>query len=68
MTTEGAITLLYDMKRDRSSGHEKPHKPVLLLAVMDLIERGDITGNKIRPSQELRDAFTALIKTLLMYN
>jgi putative restriction endonuclease len=68
MTTEEAIALLYDLKRDRSSGHEKPHKPVLLLAVMDLIERGDITGNKIRPSQELRDAFTAYFQIVRQGN
>lgn len=59
MTTEEAIFLLYDIHRDRSSGHEKPHKPVLLLAVMDLIERGVIANNHITPSKELRDGFTA---------
>ena len=59
MTTEDAIALLYDLKRDRSSGHEKPHKPILLLAVLDLIESGAICDNKIIPSQELREAFTA---------
>jgi len=62
MTTEDAIALLYDLKRDRSSGHEKPHKPALLLAVMDLIERDEITDNKIAPSQELREAFAAYFK------
>jgi putative restriction endonuclease len=59
MTTEEAISLLYDLHRDRSSGHEKPHKPVLLLAVMDLIERGEIANNQITPSKELRAGFTA---------
>jgi len=41
MTTEDAIALIYDLKRARTGKHERPHKPVLLLAVMDLIERGD---------------------------
>ena len=59
MTIEDAIALIYDLKRDSSSGHEKPHKPILLLAVLDLIERGDIYGNQIIPSQELRETFTA---------
>ena len=62
MTTEDAIALLYDLKRDSSSGHERPHKPILLLAVLDLIERGDIQGNRIIPSKELRDAFTRVKK------
>jgi len=62
MTTEDAIALIYDLKRDRSSGHEKPHKPILLLAVLDLIESGAICDNKIVPSQELREAFTAYFK------
>ena len=68
MTTEEAIALLYDLKRDRSSGHEKPHKPALLLAVMDLIERGEITDNQIMPSQELREAFTAYFKIVRQGN
>ena len=68
MTTEDAIALLYDLKRDRSSGHEKPHKPVLLLAVMDLIERGAINDNRIPPSKELREAFTTYFKIVRQGN
>lgn len=68
MTTEDAIALIYDLKRDRSSGHEKPHKPILLLAVMDLIERGIINNNRIVPSQELRETFTAYFKVVLQGN
>lgn len=68
MTTEEAIALLYDLKRDRSSGHEKPHKPVLLLAVMDLIERGEINDNRIVPSKELREVFTNYFKIVRQGN
>lgn len=68
MTTEEAITLLYDLHRDRSSGHEKPHKPVLLLAVMDLIERGEITKNEITPSRALRNGFTAYFRIVKQGN
>jgi len=32
---------LFDLRRDKSSGREKPYKPALLLALFDLIERGD---------------------------
>ena len=68
MTTEDAIALIYDLKRDRSSGHEKPHKPILLLAVLDLIESGAICDNKIVPSQELREAFTAYFNVVRQGN
>lgn len=46
---------LYDLKRDASGGHERPHKPALLLAVLDLIESGAMTDNRI----ELSDALIA---------
>lgn len=46
MTTEDAIALIYDLKRDRSGGHERPHKPILLLSILDLIENGTITENR----------------------
>lgn len=62
MTTEDAIALVYDLKRGRTGKHERPHKPVLLLAVLDLIERGDISDNRIIPSQDLREAFTTYFK------
>lgn len=34
-----------------------PHKPLLLLSVMDLIEQGDITSSIIYPSTDLLDTF-----------
>ena len=43
MTLEDAVILLYSLKRDSLSGHEKPHKPLLLLfAILDLIKTGEI--------------------------
>ena len=38
--------------------HERPHKPVLLLTVFDLIARGCATSQRIPWSQELRDRFS----------
>ena len=38
--------------------HERPHKPLLLLAVLDLIDEGLATPDRIPWSQELRDRFT----------
>ena len=57
MKLEDAVILLYSLKRDRSSGHEKPHKPVLLLAIIDLVELGEITSNQIPQSDHLRTLF-----------
>lgn len=68
MTTEDAIALIYDLKRDRSGGHERPHKPILLLSILDLIENGTITENRIEASDELRAAFTDYFKIVQQGN
>lgn len=39
--------------------HERPHKPLLLLAALDLIDAGLATPSRIPWSRELRDRFTA---------
>jgi putative restriction endonuclease len=39
------------------TGHRAPHKPFLLLSIMDLIAQGQITQNLITPSLELVDTF-----------
>jgi len=44
---------LYDLRRDRSSGHEKPYKPALLLCLIDLIEKGRFPDNRIFLTEEL---------------
>ena len=44
---------LYNLRRDRSSGYEKPYKPALLLSLIDLIERGDIIRNQILLTDDL---------------
>jgi len=47
-----------DRGRDRYpeiTDHRAPHKPFLLLSVMDLIAQGRITQNLIEPSYELVD-------------
>jgi putative restriction endonuclease len=38
--------------------HRAPHKPLLLLAVMDLFAQGTITSNLIEPSSDLGELFT----------
>jgi len=37
--------------------YQAPHKPFLLLSIMDLIAQGSITENFIEPSFELLDTF-----------
>lgn len=44
---------LYNLRRDRSSGYEKPYKPALLLSLIDLVERGDFEENRALLTDEL---------------
>lgn len=39
------------------TSHQAPHKPLVLLSIMDLIAEGEITGNFIEPSFNLLDTF-----------
>jgi putative restriction endonuclease len=45
--------------------HRAPHKPLLLLAVMDQIAEGVITENFIRPSLDLVDTFNTFTSLVL---
>ena len=59
-----AISCLYHIRVDTTtrdddgSPHEKPHKPLLLLAAFDLIDEGLATPAHIPWGKELRDRFT----------
>lgn len=67
-----AIERLYDLNvgitpLEEGAPHEKPHKPLLLLAAFDLIDEGGATPDRIPWCQALRDRFTArflLVKKL----
>jgi predicted restriction endonuclease len=48
-----------------STRHCAPHKPILLLAVMDLIEQGVINNNFIKPTMNLVDTFNTYISQVL---
>jgi putative restriction endonuclease len=50
----------YNLRRDKRGAHERPHKPVLLLAILDLLDRGILTRNEIPLN-------TGLIKTFKRY-
>ncbi len=46
------------LRPDRSSGHAKPHKVCLILAVLDLINQGVITENRIELNERLKERFS----------
>jgi putative restriction endonuclease len=48
---------LYNLHRDKRGSHERPHKPVLLLSILDMLERGQIAKNEIALSPELVKTF-----------
>jgi predicted restriction endonuclease len=62
---DAAIERLYNLNVDTTTRdgdgtpHEKPHKPLLLLAAFDLIDEGLATPERIPWCQELRDRFSA---------
>lgn len=49
---------------DAATSWRAPHKPFLLLAVMDLMEAGRIAENRVQPTRELVEAFTVYWETL----
>jgi len=48
---------LYSLRRDKRGSHERPHKPVLLLSIIDLLDRGVIQENAVPFSDELVATF-----------
>jgi len=54
---ENWLERLYNLRRDKSGSHERPHKPALLLSIIDLLDHGVITGNEVPLSEELVAAF-----------
>src|SRR5881628_3105023 len=53
---------LYNLRRDKRGSHERPHKPVLLLSILDLIERGQIKANEITLTPDLVNTFRSYFK------
>ena len=48
---------LYNLRRDKRGSHERPHKPVLLLAILDLLDRGQVKTNEIALTPDLIKTF-----------
>lgn len=57
-------SLFYDLHTGLVGDHERPHKPAMLLAVMDLVEAGSIKQNLIPFSTALRERFTHYFNTV----
>lgn len=57
MALSDHIETLYDLRRDRSGGYEKPYKPALLLALIDLIEQGDVLDNRFLLTPKLVERY-----------
>lgn len=55
---------LYNLRRDKRGSHERPHKPVLLLSVIDLLDRGLIETNAVPLSDDLVKAFRRYFKVV----
>ena len=47
----------YNLRRDKRGSHERPHKPILLLAILDLLDRGLLKKNVIPLSPDLVNTF-----------
>jgi predicted restriction endonuclease len=52
------VDKLQSIRPDKSSGRARPHKVCMMFAVMDLIEQGYITSNKIYYDDTLKNRFT----------
>ncbi|MBI2842132.1 MAG: hypothetical protein HYX78_01900 [Armatimonadetes bacterium] len=48
------------MRRGVHKGRMKPHKPLLLLAVIELLDRREISENRIRFDERLKNTFSRL--------
>src|SRR5580658_6538998 len=42
---DNRLDRLNNLRRDKKGSHERPHKPVLLLNIVDLLDRGVLTAN-----------------------
>ena len=73
MLLDTAIERLYDLNVgitpvEEGSPHERPHKPLLLLAAFDLIDAGLATPYHVPWCQELRDRFTERFNLVRKHN
>lgn len=73
MTLQEAIEKLYDLRVGTTSSsdgspHERPHKPLLILAIFEMIDKGEATPDRIPWCQTLRDHFTKRFDIVRKHN
>lgn len=73
MTLDEAIERLYSLNPgttpvQEGCPHERPHKPLLILAALDLIDEGLASPDRIPWSRELRDRFSARFLLVRKHN
>lgn len=59
---------LYNLRRDKRGSYERPHKPVLLLSIIDLLDRGVIDRNMFPFNSELIQTFRRYFKVVARNN
>ena len=58
MNLQEYLEVFRTLKVNSSSGHAKPHKACMLLAVIDLLDSGSLTQNRFVFDDRLKDAFS----------
>ncbi|MEX0742301.1 MAG: HNH endonuclease [Phycisphaeraceae bacterium] len=58
MSLSHYLNLLTGVRTGRVGGHEKPHKPALLMAMLSMIESGRLAENRITYDPELFELFS----------
>jgi putative restriction endonuclease len=59
---------LYNLRRGRHDAYERPHKPVLLLSIFNLVERQLIRTNAAAISDDLITTFKQFFETVRQHN
>ena len=60
--SESILEQLYCLKRDKVGTYERPHKPALLLSVIDMFVKGEITSNRIVLTKTLEARFKKIFE------
>jgi hypothetical protein len=64
MMFEEFVNRIRHLRRDRSGGKPKPHKPLLFASVVVLIHKGEIRTREVFLDGGLESVFHQLVRTL----
>lgn len=59
-TDSELLSTIYNIKRNKQRGAYAPHKPILLLSIIELIEEGIITTNKVELNESLKKKYNVM--------